>query len=169
MIEQEARVAAIEGDEALVVIARQTSCSGCQAKSGCGTSLVSDMFPSRQMTVRLSNSQQARVGDRVVVGLPESGLQLASLLLYGVPLLSLLVGAIGTQSLADSLGWGAEPAAIIGGLSGMALGLYAVRRLSQLRLWPVMRPVMLRRLAGTGITPDSLMSLQPQSPCTREK
>lgn len=154
MIEQEARVTALDGDHALVTVVQQSACGSCAAKSGCGTSVVASLFPQRQQQLRVANTQQARVGDRVMVGLPEDGLQRASLLLYGVPLLGLLLGATTGQS------WGgSELHAILGGLLGASLGLWFVRWRSTRA--DGLQPVMVRRLPSEGI---SLASLQPRQP-----
>lgn len=143
MIEQEGRVLSLDGDSAEITIVRQSACGGCQAKSGCGTAVVGSLFPSRELKLRLPNTAHARAGDRVVVGLPEAALQVAALMLYGLPLVAMLVAAIAGQTLAQSSGWQGEPAAILGGLSGLIGGLLITRRLSHLG---GMRPVILRRL-----------------------
>jgi len=155
MIEQEARVVAIEGDQALVEIQRQSACGGCAAKSGCGTSVVASLFPQRRQTLRLDNGVQAVPGDRVIVGLPEAALQQASLLLYGLPLLLLLAGAV-----VGKLWFGTEPAAILGGLSGVTLGLLLVRRIAATAGGRQLQPLLLRRLPG--IVPTvTVQSLHP--------
>lgn len=145
---------AVEGDQALVALASQSACGSCAAKSGCGTSVLGSLFPKRHQQLRVDNSQAAKPGDRVVIGLPEAGLQRASLLLYGVPLLGLIAGAVA----GDHWG-GSEPQAILGGLFGSVAGLWWVRHRS-LRA-PGLQPVMMRRLPPEGI---SLASLQPRQP-----
>lgn len=154
MIEQEAQVTGIDGTDALVAVQRQSSCGSCAAKSGCGTSVVASMFPQRQQRLRLANTIDAVAGDRVIIGLPEAGLQRASLLLYGAPLLGLLCGAaLGQQ-------WGgSEPHAILGGLLGIVLGLGLVRQLGQRGI--AGQPVLLRRLSPPSVT---LVGLQPGPP-----
>lgn len=166
MIEQEARVEYLDGDDAIVVVARQSACGSCTAKSGCGTALVGNLFPSRQLSMRLPNSQQAEKGDRIVIGLPETAMQLAALLLYGLPLLTLLAGAMAGQSLAESSGWSAEPAAIVGGLFGLVAGLSVVRRLGARS---TMRPVMLRRIPANEPQFVGLTALRTPQPFTSEK
>jgi sigma-E factor negative regulatory protein RseC len=154
MIEQEASVVGLSGDDARGAIQRQTACGGCAAKTGCGTSVVASLFPQRQQTLRLPNTQQARVGDRILVGLPETALQRASLLLYGIPLVLLLCGAVLGQIWA-----GTEPMAILGGLSGVTLGLLLVRRLTRHARMASMQPVMLRRLPAETAVSVPLQSL----------
>jgi len=154
MIEQQAQVMALDGDHALVAIVRQSACGSCAAKSGCGTSVIASLFPQRQQQLRVSNTAKACPGDQVLIGLPESGLQRASLLLYGVPLLGLLAGALLGQE------WGgSEPQAILGGLLGAGIGLWFVRWQSS--RGSALQPVMLRRLSTSRV---SLTSLQPKQP-----
>ena len=153
MIEQQAQVTALDGDHALVVIVRQNACGSCAAKSGCGTSVIASLFPQRQQQLRVANTVQAGAGDQVLIGLSESGLQRASLLLYGVPLLGLLAGALLGQ-----LWGGSEPRSILGGLLGASLGLWIVRWRS--RRGSGLQPVMLRRLSTGGVTLTSLMPKQ---------
>lgn len=149
MIEQQATVVSLEGDQATIAIARQSACGSCAAKSGCGTSVIASLFPQRRPHLQVPNTLHAVVGDQVLIGLPEAGLQQASLLLYGVPLLTLLVGALLGQS------WGgSEPQSILGGLLGAGLGLWFVRWQSGRST--ALQPVMLRRLPAIGVTLDSL-------------
>lgn len=153
MIEQQANVVAIEGDMAVVLVERQTACGNCSAKSGCGSSVIAGLFPQRQQTLRLCNTQQVAVGDRVVIGLPETGLQRASLLMYGVPLLALIAGA----ALGQQFG-GTDFTAAIAALLGFASGLLVVRRVS--RGSRRLQPVMLRRVSRSGVAVAALQSLQ---------
>jgi sigma-E factor negative regulatory protein RseC len=84
------------------------------------------MFPARfnqQLILpRGELSVEPRAGDYVVVGIDEAYLQKSSLLLYAVPLLGLLAGAIAGQTLL-----GTELGGIAGGLSGLGGGLFAIR------------------------------------------
>ena len=126
MIEQRARVVAIEGDSVRIRTEPQTGCHSCGAKSGCGSALIAQMFPARfnqqLLLPRGELSVEPRAGDYVVVGIDEAYLQKSSLLLYAVPLLGLLAGAIAGQTLL-----GTELGGIAGGLSGLGGGLFAIR------------------------------------------
>jgi sigma-E factor negative regulatory protein RseC len=133
MIEEQARVVAVAGDMAEVATLRHSACAGCAAKSGCGTSLLAAWFPERELTFRLRNPVDARVGDTVVIGLNEDALQRSSLLLYGLPLIGLLGGAIvGDQSFA-ALTWPSELGAVSGSLFGLGAALWVVRKRSERR------------------------------------
>lgn len=152
MIEQQGTVQALEGELAVVAVARQSACGSCSAKTGCGTSLIGSLFPQREQRLRLPNTVQAEPGDRVVIGLPEAGLQRASLMLYGLP----LAGLIGGAALGQAWG-GDELRSVLGGVLGAVLALFAVRR------WAArsagLRPVLLRRLAPAGVAVRELKGL----------
>ncbi len=133
MIEQHARVVSVQGDQACVRTENPSGCSSCSAKSGCGSALVAQMFPGRNrglLTLPVDHLPRApRPGERVVIGIDENYLQRATLLLYAVPLLGLIGGAIGGEQLAQSL-YGAgtsELGAILGSLSGLSMALAWVR------------------------------------------
>lgn len=134
MIEEQARVVAVAGDMAEVATLRHSACGHCAAKNGCGTSLLAAWFPQRELTFRLRNPVDARVGDTVVIGLNEDALQRSSLLLYGLPLIGLLGGAIVGERSFAALAWPAELGAVTGSLLGLAAALWIVRKRSERRV-----------------------------------
>jgi sigma-E factor negative regulatory protein RseC len=99
--------------------------------------------------VRVLNPVAAAPGDEVLLGIEEGALVRGSLALYGLPLVCLIVGAV----LADQLGpaaFNADLRAIIGGLGGLGLGLWSMRRFADLaRRDRRYQPVILRRLAAS--------------------
>ncbi|WP_456404289.1 SoxR reducing system RseC family protein [Thiolapillus sp.] len=131
MLEEEGVVLSVSGSVAEVVAETKSSCGSCSAKSGCGTSLLASLFPQRKRSFRANNTVSAKTGDRVIIGLDESALQIASLLVYLVPLLGLIGGAIIGAWLAPQLAPdAAEPFSIIAGIAGFSLVLLVVRRIS---------------------------------------
>lgn len=141
MMEQAGEVVRVYGDLAVVQVVPQSACGSCSASKGCGTSAVAKLFPKRLPQVAVTNNLGAEPGDQVIIGLADNDVQTASLYLYGIPLAGLLAGAVIGQQ------WGgAEPWAILGGLSGMLAGLAVARQLGRSRQ---SRPVLLRRLSGS--------------------
>ena len=125
MIEQTARVVDLQGDWVWVIPEQTSGCHSCNAKAGCGTSLLSRLFPNRERSrIRLSGSHLTRlpeVSDRVVIGIAENFLQRSSLLLYLFPLVGLIAGAglgawLGEELIGASA---AEPISILFGLLGI--------------------------------------------------
>ncbi len=133
MLEEEGVVLAVDGDIAEVVTRKKSACGSCAARSGCGTSLVESLFPSRTRSFRARNEIRAQKGDQVVIGLDESALQAASLLVYLVPLLGLIGGAIIGSWLgsAPDVGY-TELFSVLGGGGGFFLSLAAVRHYSDM-------------------------------------
>ena len=152
MIEEQARVVAIADDEAEVATMRHSACGGCEAKNGCGTSLLAAWVPRRQLTFRLRNGIDARVGDTVIVGLNEGALQRSSLLLYGLPLIGLLAGAIAGEQLAAWLGWASELGGVVGGLFGLIAALRVARSKSERRVRSGENAVRLLRIASHAVS-----------------
>ena len=131
MLEEEGIVLSVNGDTAEVVAQAKSACGSCSARSGCGTSLLAGMFPERKRSFLASNTVSAREGDRVIIGLDESAMQIASLMVYLAPLLGLIGGAILGNWLMPSLlsGFG-EFGSIAMGIAGFVLVLMTVRKIS---------------------------------------
>ena len=131
MIEEQARVVRLDGDLAEILIQRQSACGSCNAKSGCGTSLLANWFPQRRLTLRMDNHIHAQAGDMVVLGLDEATLQRSSLLLYALPLAGLLLAAIAGEQVFGFLGLPKELGAVLSGLLGLIAALLYVRARSR--------------------------------------
>ncbi len=153
MLEEEGVVLAVDGDIAEVMTQKKSACGSCAAKSGCGTSLVERLFPSRTRSFRARNDIRAQKGDKVVIGLDESALQIASLLIYLVPLLGLIGGAIFGSWLGSAPDGGhAELFSALGGIGGFFVFLAAVRHYSDmLSRKPVFQARVLRVLSPQGM------------------
>lgn len=142
MIEERARVIAVENNLLLLEAETTTACSACAAKQGCGTSVLSRWVGRKFTRFQAPNTVNARVGDEVVVGLAEEAMLKGSVLVYLLPLLAM----IGFALLADAL-ISAEVASrdllvLISAVAGFALMLLVSRKLlstgsNKSRLTPV--------------------------------
>lgn len=149
MIEERARVIAIEGEIAWVETQRQSTCGACSAKNSCGSSLLERFVGQRSNRLAVSRVADIKEGDEVILGLEEGSLLRGSFAVYMLPLLLMLLMAVIAQILLPDSGLTSEAAAILGGAAGLGLGLfwlkgYAKRALISGRF----RPVVLRRAAG---------------------
>ena len=70
MIETQATVTALEGDYALVE-ASQGGCGRCHEQGGCGGNNASQLFCHGPRHFRVLNPLGVKVGEKVVVGVPE--------------------------------------------------------------------------------------------------
>ncbi len=137
MIETPARVRRVDGGLAWVVSEAPSSCGACGGK-GCGSSLFARVWHAREAEYPVANPIGARDGDAVVVGLPDGALARAVLAGYVAPLLALVLCAA-----AGRVAFG-EPGAILGGLCGLLLAAFWLRRRNR-RVAPANAgPVILR-------------------------
>jgi sigma-E factor negative regulatory protein RseC len=132
MIEEEGQVVKVENDGVVwVETLRQSSCGACAVRQGCGTSALASVLGQRQAPVRVINSIGAVAGDRVVIGISESGLLRGSLAVYAVPLAGLFIGALTGHYLGDG---GTDRVVdlwdLLGAAAGFTAGLAWLRRFS---------------------------------------
>jgi sigma-E factor negative regulatory protein RseC len=154
VIEETATVVSCDGVQADVETERRGGCANCSVGQGCGAALLARVFGGRSSRLRVDNAIRAEPGDRVVIGVPESGVVMAATLLYLTPLLGLIVCAFlaelgaGWSGAADTGEW----PSILGGALGFVGGLIAARRLDRsAALVSRARPVILRRRLATGL------------------
>ncbi len=146
MIEEQALIVACRGELAWVQTERRSTCEGCAAQQGCGTSVLAKVLGRRANQVMVVNTLAAEVGERVVIGIEERALVRASLSAYGVPLLALLFGAMLGEAAAPYWGIAGEAGAMLLGFSGFGIGLVWLRSVAGRD--SRYRPVILRRIAG---------------------
>jgi len=133
MIEEHALVVKTGDDGfAWVETKRPSACGACAERPGCGTSALADVLGRRQAPVRVVNSIGAVAGDRVVIGVSESGLLRGSLAVYAVPLAGLFFGALGGYYLSDGAPRGdVDLWSLLLGAAGFSVGLLWLRRFSR--------------------------------------
>jgi sigma-E factor negative regulatory protein RseC len=124
MIEETALVVDMDDQYAWVEASSQSTCSHCSAQQGCGTASLQKWFKRKPNRLKVLNTQKLQTGDQVIIGIPEQALVMGSFLLYILPLLALLAGALAgvffSQMIAND--W-EEAISIVFGLSAF-LGSY---------------------------------------------
>ena len=131
MIEEIARVVAVDLKYAFVEVTKTSSCNSCNAKQACGTASISGLFRFKAPKIKIINSIDAKPGDQVIVALPENTMLTGSFMLYIVPLISMIIFAVGFDSLFGLfMLLETELVQVVGGLIGLIAGLLIVRRLS---------------------------------------
>ncbi|MCW2306920.1 SoxR reducing system RseC family protein [Rhodobium gokarnense] len=112
-IEAAATVVSRDGTHIVVETERTAGCASCAAKSGCGTAAIGSVLGKKASRLRMVNDIDARVGDRVVLVLPETALLRAAIVAYILPVLAMIVAAATVAGLgAGDLGAGL--AAVLG-------------------------------------------------------
>lgn len=126
MIEETGKVLSIEEGFADVETIRTSSCTSCRARHGCGHYAIAHVSSANRMRMRAIDPLTVKVGQKVVVGIPEDTLLQASVWMYMIPLLGLVGGAI----LPSSWG-GGSGIAVIMSILGFASGLLLARNKSK--------------------------------------
>lgn len=101
-MEQRVTVIAIEGDEAIVSGRRANSCGDCAGKASCSTL---GSWKDRFVEMRVKNLIHARIGDEVLLELPDAVLLRVAFRLYGLPMLAFVLSGLTVRSLALSSAW----------------------------------------------------------------
>jgi len=122
MITQQAKVVRCDDNTVWLEAERQTTCSGCKLKQGCGTGLLENHVGKRFSQISVENNNEFSIGQEVKLAIPEERLLQGALLMYILPLLLLFVFSAIAQALALN-----EIIEIIAGISGLLLGFYWVR------------------------------------------
>jgi len=114
MVTETGVIKEIRGDKALVVVQRGSQCSHCSSHGACST------MNKKEMMVEVINDLHARTGDQVEISLPTGSFLKMSLMVYFVPVIALVVGAVVGGELAPS--WGYEdPTLVAASLGGAAM------------------------------------------------
>lgn len=146
MLTETGRVVAVDADGLWVETVRRSTCNACGVRQGCGHGLLERLREGQRGLIRVlpgeAGHESCRIDDQVQISIPESLLLRASLLLYLLPLLTLLAGA--------SLGAALAPPASSdpGAMAGAVLGLFAGLGIVRWHAWrhresPGMHPVLL--------------------------
>lgn len=154
MITESGKVVAVTGEHVWVQTIRASACQSCSARNGCGQKVLASATGGRANQVRVFNSANASVGEDVTLGIDESALLGASLLVYALPLLLMVVASMVGHYLSN----GNDFAAMLGAAVGLTLGFLVSRQL-QRRNTDSYEPRLLRvnRIpAGAVAHPDSL-------------
>lgn len=151
MIEQQATVITVEGDQLVLEAETQSSCQACEVKSGCGTSVLSKWVGKKFTRFHAKNTVDACVGDEVVVGLSETALVQGSLAIYFLPLLGMIIFALAADILL-SPGGSHDLMVALSAFSGFGVALVVGRAyLANTRLKDSLSPVVLRKVIDSKI------------------
>lgn len=105
MMIEEATVVEYHNGVAVVQCQAKSGCGGCAANSACGTKALSALAGEKvapRFSIRVN--QRLDVGDKIQLGLAENTLLKSVFLIYGIPLLVLVMTAVGfSQFFANEL------------------------------------------------------------------
>jgi len=128
MLETRAVVVSVHSHGALVQADQGNGCGQCNGK-GCGVGKLSQMFCDKPRQFQVDNPINARVGDEVIVSVADGAVLRGIGLLYGLPLLLLIVAASLGSTLGSEDGH-SDGYAAIGALVGLVGGFILARLIS---------------------------------------
>jgi len=129
-------VIAIEGEYALLQGVKKSACGSCAGRASCGTM---GAWVTRALQLRTPNTLGAKAGEVVEVEVPDRHLMIASLLLYGLPLLAFFIGGLLLRWMAGWLGLSPDGGFLLGGSTGVALAWWLARQLQPAQMVSMVR------------------------------
>lgn len=127
MIEDIGRVVKIDGDQAFVEVERSSACAQC------GLREAEELASGGKVVFETYNMAGAAVGNRVRVQVRAGAYTKASLYIYGIPVLFLVIGAIAGAYAATILKRSSDTMSALFAMGGLAVGsiiLFLLRKRS---------------------------------------
>ena len=128
MLVETGRVVAVDPQGLWVETIRQSTCGSCAANKGCGHGLLNRISDGRTGYIRVLSgavsARQCAIDDQVRICIPEQVILRGSMLVYMLPLICMLVAAMGADVLWPAAG---QSVTVAGAILGLALGFILVR------------------------------------------
>ncbi|PHS69723.1 MAG: polyurethanase [Methylophaga sp.] len=122
MIEQQAKVVSVNEQTIWLEAERQSTCSECKVKQGCGTGMLAKHVGKRFSRIAIVKTNDVKVGQQVQLAIPEETLLQGAFLMYILPLSFMFLFALIAQILHFN-----EMVEIFAGLIGLFIGFYWVK------------------------------------------
>ncbi len=90
MIEETGTVVAVDGNKAWVETSVKTTCSSCTASDSCPTTTIAKAFSPKPEHILIDTPCELVVGQQVKIGINESALINASIMIYILPIFALI-------------------------------------------------------------------------------
>ncbi len=119
-----------------VELLRDSACGGCELSQGCGTGAIGRLLGRRQRPLLVESDRQLSPGDRVVLSVPEAALVRVSLLIYGLPLLGMILIGLLMQALFSPAEWLLVLVCALGFWLGFRLATHWSAKIAQNLLLP---------------------------------
>ena len=122
MIEQQATVIDCDDNTVWLEAERQSTCSQCQLKQGCGTGLLANHVGKRFSRISVNKTFDVTIGQQVRLAIPEQSLLQGTFVMYIMPLVLMFLFAAVAQALNFN-----ELVEIFAGIGGLLSGFYWAR------------------------------------------
>lgn len=151
MIEEQTEVVEVLGGQLVLQARTESACGSCAVSKGCGTSVLSKVVGKKFTRFQVDNNVNAVVGDTVVIGIHEDALLKGSLVMYILPIISMLSFAVFFDLVLPLLLQSRDLIIAGSSIAGLILGFllskwYFQRHSSKQHF----SPVVLRKIIGHG-------------------
>ena len=154
MIKEQALVVELLGEYAVIEIQRQSACQSCDLKAGCGTGSLGRLLGYKPLALSILNRHKLRIGDRIIIGMPEKYIHIAGLLMYLLPIGCLFLFALAANYFFNATEW----INVLASLSGLVFGLLVISRLAKKDFAQKMKPQFIRQEQSFQIIEANLIS-----------
>jgi sigma-E factor negative regulatory protein RseC len=120
MIEDIGRVVKINGDQAFIEVERSSACASC------GLQEAEELAAGGKVVFEAYNMAAANIGDRVRVQVRTGAYTKASLYVYGIPVLFLVIGAVAGTYTAMILKRSSDTMSALFAIGGLVVGFIVV-------------------------------------------
>lgn len=112
---------------ATVRVERSSACEHCSARGTCGIDLGSD----KEIFIEVENRLNAKAGDRVELSMPAGSLIKMAIMVYILPIFSLIFGAYEGGNMASHIGISSGIGSIIGALILLIISFFVLRKIDR--------------------------------------
>lgn len=129
MIVENATVISYQNGVALVQCYAKSACGGCAAQASCGTKALSGLAGEKfAPRFEIAVSQPLVAGEQIQLGLPENTLLSSVFWLYCVPLMALVLSAVGFSLIFTNELWVASGIFVCTGLAFLGVKKWVARK-----------------------------------------
>ena len=143
VLETRAIIVQTEGQFAQVQVSQADGCEQCNGK-GCGTGKLSQLFCSKPRQFQVDNPINASIGDQVIISVAEGAVLRGIGLVYLLPLILLLMGAVIGNSLAEQAEQ-RDSYSAVGALLGLVAGFVIAKWISSRQVKNRSQPYIARQ------------------------
>jgi sigma-E factor negative regulatory protein RseC len=157
MLEERATVVSVNDKDIWVEVKRQSTCGQCAANKGCGTATLQKVLGNKRNIFRVTGDLSVIVGDEVVIGINEDAVVKGSLLVYALPIVSIITFALIGEAVASRiiLSLDRDIASLLGAALGLVVSVLGLRWHSRKSSsHPNYQPVLLRHVSQLVLRPE---------------
>ena len=143
VLETRAIIVQTEGQFAQVQVSQADGCEQCNGK-GCGTGKLSQLFCSKPRQFQVDNPINASIGDQVIISVAEGAVLRGIGLVYLLPLILLLMGAVIGNSLVEQAEL-RDSYSSVGALLGLVTGFVIAKWISSRQVRNHSQPYIARQ------------------------